>query len=155
VPAFPDTDNPKLDAWLPMLQEVAGTPDENLYLIGHSVGCPTIMRYLESLPEGQKVGGAILVAGYTETLGFDELESFVETKFDFEKIKRGANHFVAIHSDNDPFVPLQYGNLLRDKLGAELIVKHAMKHFSGPANKEGSCLELPDVVESVLKISND
>jgi hypothetical protein len=43
--------------------------------------------------------------------------------------------------------------LFKEKLGAELIVKHAMGHFSGPADKEDSCLELPDVVERVLKIS--
>ena len=70
-----------------------------------------------------------------------------------EKRKQKANKFVAIHSDDDPYVPLKHGDIFKEKLGAELIVKHGMKHFSGPVDKEDSCTELPDVVESVLKIS--
>src|SRR6185369_17783823 len=60
VPALPDTDAPALKNWLPKLQEVVGKADEETYLIGHSAGCITILRYLESLPEGEKVGGVVL-----------------------------------------------------------------------------------------------
>jgi uncharacterized protein len=152
VPAFPDTDNPKLDAWLPMLKEVIGEPDEDLYLIGHSVGCITIMRYLELLPSDTKIGGVIMVAGFTEPLGFDELKNFFSTDVDFEKIKASAKKFVDIYSDNDPFVPVQFAKQLQQKLGAEIIFKPGMKHFSGTVDGEDSCLELPDVVESVLEM---
>ena len=154
VPAFPDTEEPNLAKWLPVLTEVAGEPDEELFLIGHSVGCITILRYLETLNEGQKIGGAVLVAGFTDDLGFDELKNFFTTPLDLDSSKPKANKFVAIHSDNDPFVPLTHGDTFKDKLDAELIVKHAMKHFSGPVDDEASCLELPDVVESMVKISN-
>lgn len=153
VPAFPDTDAPELSAWLPTLQEVIGTPDEDLYLIGHSVGCITIMRYLESLPVDTKIGGVVMVASFTEPLGFDELKNFFTTEIDFEKIKASAKRFVDIYSDNDPFVPVQFAKQLEQKLGAEIILKPGMKHFSGAVDDESSCLELPDVVESVLKIS--
>lgn len=152
VPAFPDTEEPMLEKWLPVLKEVAGTPDEDLYLVGHSVGCITILRYLESLNEGQKIGGAVLVAGFADDLGFDELKNFFTTPLDLDTLKSKANKFVAIHSDNDPYVPLKHGDTFKEKLGAELIVKHAMKHFSGPVDNEDSCTELPDVVESVVKI---
>ncbi|NTU99187.1 hydrolase, partial [Candidatus Falkowbacteria bacterium] len=57
VPALPETDLPQLSGWLPALQQLIGQPDEELYLIGHSLGCATIMRYLESLPEDQGIGG--------------------------------------------------------------------------------------------------
>lgn len=153
VPAFPETEEPKLEKWLPVLKEKAGTPDENLYLVGHSVGCITIMRYLESLEENQKTGGVILVAGFTDDLGFDELKNFFTTEIDFARIKKKARRFVAIHSDDDPFVPLKYGEVLKEKLGAELIVKHNAKHFSGPVDEEGSCVELPDVVEKIIEIA--
>src|SRR3972149_1809387 len=63
VPQLPDTNHPRREKWVPALAEVVGVPDEQTYLIGHSMGCQTIARYLESLPEGVRVGGAIFVAG--------------------------------------------------------------------------------------------
>ena len=158
VPALPETDAPNLAKWLPVLQQVAGEPDENLYIIGHSVGCITILRYLELLAEGQKVGGVVLVAGFTDDLREideieDELKSFFQTPIQWDLIKSRAKKFTIIHSDNDPYVPLKHADTFIEKLGAELIMKPGFKHFSGPIDQEDSCLELPEVVTSVLKAS--
>ncbi|HSW87775.1 MAG TPA: alpha/beta hydrolase [Candidatus Saccharimonadales bacterium] len=149
IPAMPETEEPKLSLWLPTLQEVIGTPDEDLYLIGHSAGCITIMRYLETLLENQKIGGVVFVAGFTDNLGFDELTNFFETPIDFEKIKTKAKHFIAIASDNDPFVPLKHADILKEKLGAEVTIKHDMQHFSGEVDNEESCTSLPDVISAI------
>jgi len=159
VPAFPETNTPNLGKWLLVLKQVVGTPDEDTYLVGHSVGCITILRYLESLKKGQKVGGVVLVAGFTSDLSYvdgieDELKNFFETPIQWDVIKDKANKFVAIHSDDDPYVALKYGDIFKEKLSAELIIKHGMKHFSGPVDKEDSCTELPGVVESVVEMSN-
>ena len=154
VPAFPNTEKPKLCEWLPMLKDVAGDPDEELYLIGHSLGCITIMRYLEGLVEDQKIGGVVFVAGFTENVGFDEIQNFFETPVDLEKIKaKVKNGFVAIHSDNDLYVDLKYADIFKEKLSAEIIIKSGAKHFSGAIEGEDSCTELPDVVRSVEKLS--
>lgn len=154
VPAFPDTENPKLNSWLPKLKEVVGQPDEELYLIGHSLGCITIMRYLESLEENQKIGGVVFVAGFTENVGYDEIKTFFETPVDLNKIKtKVKNGFAAIHSDDDPHVDLKHADIFKEKLKAEIIIKHNAKHFSGAIEGEDSCLKLPDVVESVEKLA--
>ncbi len=153
VPEMPETALPKLSLWLPKLQEVVPVPDEDLYLIGHSLGAITIMRYLEKLKRNQKIGGVVFIAGFTDNLGYKELESFFEKPIDFKKIKTKAKHFVAIHSDNDPYVPLKHGNIFKEKLGAEVIVKHNMKHFSGPVDNEESCTTLPEVTEAIIKLS--
>lgn len=152
VPGFPQG-APKLDTWLPILKEVADTPDEDTYLIGHSVGCITILRYLESLQENQKIGGAVFVAGFTDNLGMDELANFFTTKIPFRELRKRANRFVVIHSDDDPYVPLKHGDIFKERLGAELIIKHNFKHFSGPVDKEDSCVKLPNVVGSILKMT--
>ncbi|MFA5962075.1 MAG: alpha/beta hydrolase [Parcubacteria group bacterium] len=154
VPAFPETEMPKMNQWVPKLQEVISAPDVELYLIGHSIGCATIMRYLETLKETEKVGGVVFVAGFNENVGFDEIQNFFETPIDLAKIKsRSKNGFVAIHSDDDPYVDLKYANIFKEKLGAEIIIKHNAKHFSGAIEGEDSCLELPDVVQSINKLS--
>lgn len=155
VPAMPEADTPKLSLWLPKLKEAVGTPDENIYLIGHSIGCATIMRYLESLPQDTRIGGAVLVAGFTDDLGYQELKNFFETPLDFPKIRSGARRFVLIHSDDDPYVPVRYGDILKRELGGELIVKHNAGHFS-TSSEEGwkgeECRSLPDVVGAVERV---
>jgi len=149
IPSMPNTKHPKMDEWLNHLTKVVGTPDENCYLVGHSLGCITILRYIETLKENQKIGGAILIAGFTSNLGYEELESFFKKPINWEKIKSHCKKFIAIHSDNDPFVSLHYGKMFKEKLNAEVIVEHNMKHFSGG----DGITELPVVLDALLKIS--
>jgi predicted alpha/beta hydrolase family esterase len=153
VPLMPETDEPKLSLWLPKLQEVIGTPTEDTYLVGHSAGCVTIMRYLETLSDTQYVGGVVFVAGFTDNLGIEELTNFFTSPINFEKIKKKAKAFVAIASDDDPYVSLEYVDILAEKLGAKSIIKHNMQHFSGPADNEASCTSLPDVAAEIVEMS--
>lgn len=154
IPEMPETDMPKLARWLPKLQEVIGKPDKNLYLIGHSLGVITILRYLESLSADGKIGGAVFVAGFTDDLGYSELKNFFENPVDLKKAKTHCSKFVAIHSDNDPYVSLDFGDKFQKELGAKLIIKHNMGHFSGPVDNEESCTQLPEVIASVLELSS-
>lgn len=155
IPAMPDTDHPRMHAWLAKLKEAVGTPNEHCFFVGHSLGVITILQYLEVLKKRQQVGGAVLVAGFTDLSinvteeDTSELVSFFQTPLDFEKVKKHCGKFVTIHSDNDPYVSLRHGEILRDKLGAKLIVMHNMKHFSGT----DGITELPIALESVLKIT--
>ena len=148
VPAMPDTNHPKMDAWLNHLIEAVGKPDENCYFVGHSLGCITILRYIETL-KNQKIGGAVLVAGFTSNLGYEELDSFFRKPLEWEKIKANCKKFVAVHSDNDKYVSLHYGIMFKEKLGAELVVDHAKGHFSGDDGID----VLPVALDAVLKIS--
>lgn len=68
VPQLPDTDSPRIQKWVPALAASVATPDEETYFVGHSIGCQTIARYLEGLPEGRNVGGAVFVAGFFKHL---------------------------------------------------------------------------------------
>lgn len=150
VPAMPNTDEPQLTEWLPYLTSIIGVPDEELVLIGHSLGNVTIMRYLESLSADQTVSRVIMVAAFTDQLGFKELENFFETRLNFEAIQpKAKGGFVVIQSDNDPYVSAQYDERLKEDLAAKLIIKHNAGHFSGEVDKEETCLSLPDVVENI------
>ncbi len=151
VPAMPDTKNPHLDKWLPHLADLVSEPSENDYFIGHSLGCITILRLLEGLAKNEKVGGVILVAGFTDDLGYKELSSFFQKPVDFSKIKSHCEKFIVVHSDNDPYVSVSYGKEFKDRLGARLIVEHNMKHFSG----DDGISELPVVLNTLLEISGN
>lgn len=153
VPAMPDTMNPIVEKWVSYLAKIVGNPDKNCYFVGHSLGCITILRYLETLKDGQKVGGVVLIAGFGHDLEYEdyknELSSFFQTSINWVKIKKHCNKFVAIHSDDDPYVPIEHNDIFKNKLGAKSIIMHNMKHFSG----DGGILELPIALESLLKIA--
>jgi predicted nucleic acid-binding Zn ribbon protein len=110
-----------------------------------------VLRYLESLPKDTRVGKVILVAGFTDQIGFREFDNFFKKPLNFEKIKaKSIEGFIAIQSSDDPFVAEQYGTLLKEDLGAELITKQEAGHMSGPLDDKESCTELPEVVEEVI-----
>jgi predicted alpha/beta hydrolase family esterase len=149
VPQMPNTDNPKIQEWLPYLQSLVGKCDKNTYLVGHSLGTITILKYLESLPKNQKAGGIVLVGGFSETIGFEKLSSFTASPLDYKKVKKTAGKIIAIHSTDDESVPYKFAQIIRDKLGAELITMHNAGHI----NKKSGYLQLPEALESILKIS--
>ncbi|OGI27982.1 MAG: hypothetical protein A2359_02140 [Candidatus Moranbacteria bacterium RIFOXYB1_FULL_43_19] len=149
VPQMPNADFPKMGEWVSHMQKVIGKPDENTYLVGHSLGVTAILRYLESLAGGKKVGGAILVAGVAKSIGIEELENFFETSFDYKKIKRAVKHFIVINSDNDPYVPMEHGEILREKLEAKLIIVTDGEHL----NAGNGYFEFPLVFGEILKIA--
>lgn len=99
-------------------------------LIGHSSGAVEILSLLENLPEGIIINKAILVAGFVDNLKWDALNGLFIHPFNWRKIKSKCNKFVLIHSDNDPYVPLEHGKILQKNLDADLIVEEGQKHFS-------------------------
>ena len=156
APQLPDTNKPRIQTWISALAESVGTPDGNTYFVGHSMGCQTIARYLETLPEGLKVGGAVFVAGFFKRLtGLEDDPDVQETDrhwleapIDFVKIKSHLPKSIAIFSDNDPWVPLDNQDDFKEKLDSKIIIEHGMKHFT---QNEG-INELPIALESLLEI---
>lgn len=149
VPAMPNANFPIQRQWVAHLQKLVSKPTKVDFFVGHSLGCITILRILERLKEREKVGGAVLVAGFTDDLSIKEITTFFKDKINFEKIRKACPKFIAIHSDNDPWVDLKYGDILKEKLGAKLIVEHNKKHFSGDDN----IFELPSALEAVLELA--
>ncbi|NQV90340.1 alpha/beta fold hydrolase [Candidatus Uhrbacteria bacterium] len=152
VPSMPETAFPKQSSWVPLLAEIIGKPDLETILVGHSIGCATIMRYLETLGEGEQIGGAVFVAGFTTDLGFKEIHNFFETPLDFHEIQSHLPQLLVIHSDDDPYVDLSYADVFVSEFEAQKIVLQGKKHFSGPVDKEESCTTLPEALEGVMNM---
>ncbi len=147
---MPDANNPNLQSWLMHLYDVIKSPDEDTYLVGHSLGSLAILRYLEAMPEASRVGAAILVAGFCDPIEkLDELNNFFVTPMDYPKIISSSNKIIAINSDDDPWVPLHFGESLKEKTGAELIV---LPH-AGHINSAYGFSELPIVYEKLKELS--
>ena len=152
APEMPDTNNPKIKEWVAHLRKTVGKIDENTYFVGHSIGCQTIMRYLEKT-SGEKIGGMILIAPWIHLKSLESEEDekiakpWVETRIDFKKVKAAANRILAVFSDNDPFVPLSDKDIFEKELRAETFVEKGKGHLEG----EEASGELPIALTCVLE----
>lgn len=156
-PAMPEPFNPKIDAWVSFLKEQVGEATGEVFLVGHSIGTQTILRYLESLGEKEKIGGAILLApwvnltdeAYEDKNDVEIAKPWLNTPIDWEKVKTHTDNFIAIFSDNDPLVPLSDSEIFKEKLGAKIIIENDQGHFSG----SDGIKELPSLLNAVLEMA--
>lgn len=156
VPQLPDAGNPHIATWVSKLQDVAGVPDKETYFVGHSMGCQTIARYLEGLPDSIKIGGVVFVAGFLKRLtGLENPEveelakEWLGTPIDLQKVKSHFKKSAAIFSGDDPYVPLDNVDDFKNILGSEIYIEPKKGHFSGAMD---NCFELPVVLEAFDKI---
>lgn len=144
IPAMPAPNTPCPMAWHNHLQSQIGTADENTYLIGHSLGCATVLRYLAGLQNGRTIGGCILVAGFNAKLPtLPALDDFMAAPANLQAVIAAAPKRAVIHSDNDAIVPPQFTADLATQLGITADVVPNGGHFCG---SEGY-LELPLVYD--------
>ena len=157
VPDMPHSEIPKISSWGSHLNKIIGKADNNTFLVGHSIGCQAIMRYLEQLSQKERIGGAVLVAGFFTLTGLTAKEKpiakpWLENLIDFKKVKEHCSNLTVILSDNDSYVPLEENKLKFEKeLNAKVIVKPNMGHFSG----ENGITELPSALQEILKFSKE
>jgi len=137
APAMPDTDTPKIDAWVSKLQELVGQPRFDDVLIGHSIGCQTILRYLSKLSDDKKVNRVILVAPWVKLTNLENNEAWqiadpwLKTPLDYSVLKKRAISYILIFSDNDNWVPLEENRkFFMNKLNPKIIILHHKGHFT-------------------------
>ncbi len=154
VPAMPDTEHPAIDKWVPYLAAQVGWPDTNTYLVGHSIGVQTILRYLQTLD--RPVGGVVAVAGFFTLIpgSLDgpgeekQAKPWLETPIDTDKVKQNTNKIIAIFSDTDKFVGLENVDYFKKRLGAQTFVLNKKGHMGSSDGIQ----ELPEILEAVEEI---
>lgn len=133
APSMPDTDNPVIEKWVSKLAEVVGAPNAETYLIGHSIGCQTIMRYLETV--SISIGGAIFVAGWfnLENLETEEekaiAEPWIKTLIDINKIKSVLPKSTLVISDNDDYGAFEENKQKFGEFVTKTVVLHQAEHI--------------------------
>lgn len=152
TPLMPDTDVPKIDKWVGKLKDLVGQPRYDDILIGHSIGCQAILRFLAGLPEDQKVGKVILVAPWTKLTNLENDEAWqivdpwIKTPIDFPALKDKATSYTTLFSDNDSWVPIKENRkVFMDKLNPKIITLHNKGHFT----EDEGITELNEILDLV------
>ncbi len=146
--ALPSPNSPVPGAWVDEIaHQVVMDPDADVYLVGHSLGATAILRYLES-SDAKHISGAVLVSGPCMKNDNRSIDSFLEKPFNFPKIKSMADHFAIIHSDNDPYVPIENAQILSKELNGELTIVSGGGHF----NSASGYFTFKEVLDSLKKM---
>ncbi len=143
--SMPTPDEPVCKEWVEEIaRHVERNKSDEIYLVGHSLGVPAILRYLENKQDGY-IAGAVLVSGPSEKTDNRKLDSFLDKPFDFKTIKSRCKLFSIIHGDNDPKVPLEHAKNLSSELGGELVIVKNGGHL----NSEAGWDTLPQCLEAL------
>lgn len=157
APEMPDPAVPKIEPWVNKLKEIVDVNEETI-LIGHSIGCQTILRFLETLPGSLKIKGIVLIAPWMkldmQTMqeegpeGIEIAKPWMEIPINFKKVKSHIGKVIAIFSDNDPYVPLSQKDLFKKELDADIIIENNKGHFT----ISDGVRELPSALDSVSRL---
>ncbi|WP_187774259.1 RBBP9/YdeN family alpha/beta hydrolase [Lolliginicoccus suaedae] len=127
---LPSPDEPERGAWDAALARTIGPVDDDTVLIGHSLGCLSLLRYLGNVEGRWSLGGLVLVAGFLEKLpDLPELDAFIGHRVDASTLGSRIRHAAVIHSDNDAIVPPELSVQLAKILGARDITVSGGGHF--------------------------
>ena len=155
---MPNTGAPVIEDWVSFLDKQIESIDENTFFIGHSIGCQTILRYLES-KEVTTIGGILLVASWLDLLDYaisDEeskkiADPWLKTPINFDKIKYFTNNIQCIFSDNDYFVSLDQKDKFKKLLNSKTIVVNNKGHIS----QDDEVYELKEIKDAAIEMINN
>lgn len=152
IPLLPDAKNPRIESWIPFLKNYITNIDEDTILVGHSLGCQAILRFLSEKDDDKKTGRIIMVAGVFDKINnlseeeADFIKPWLVTPIDSEKVKKSTNEMIAIFSDNDKWIPLESEKIAREKYNAKIIIEHNMGHF----NEDDKIFKAPTVLQQII-----
>lgn len=135
VPQMPTPDVPKIGEWVPYLREIVGDVDPDTYFICHSIGCQALLRFLETLPEGKKVGAILFVAPFTNLVNLEDEESeriakpWLTKPLDWKRIRSHTSDIFCLFSTDDPWVPVSESEIFSNNLSAMTMIIENQNHF--------------------------
>lgn len=152
LPQLPGADKPNAKVYTDfLLANKNFSYDEDTILIGHSSGAVEILQLLQHLPTKSVIKAAVLVSAFKDDLDWDVLTGLFEEPLDYKVIQSHCKHFMFIHSDDDPYCPIEHAEYLAKETKGELAIFEGQGHFNtelGPQYKQFP--ELLEVLEPLL-----
>lgn len=154
---MPDARKPIVSKWIgEIAHAVDNSPEDEIYLVGHSLGATAVLKYLEQM-ENKKIAGAILVSGLISPLEpsnpeskYRAIDSFVVPSIDLSKVKNKADKFIVLHSIDDPAVPFVNAEKISSALDCELVKLEKGGHFY--ILSEPILYEFPELLDIILDV---
>jgi predicted alpha/beta hydrolase family esterase len=152
VPDLPKPEYPSLQEWSDfVINDCPFVIDDSTALIGHSAGAVAVLIVAQKLTV--EVERIVSVAAFKsmDHLDFPANDRIFDVEFDFEKIKQNCKNILFVHSDNDPYCPLDHAEYLAEKTAGKLEIIPGQEHFNLEASPKYS--RFPEVL-SCLGVSS-
>jgi predicted alpha/beta hydrolase family esterase len=159
LPSMPHPERPIIPEWIGFIANLVGEPDGKTVMIGHSLGCQAVLRYLETIGDaGKSVEKTVLVAGsFPVGMSPEEAERkaggektllpWFTLGVDPKKVKKAAGKCTVILSEDDPYISVGRAKaVFQASLDATIIVEHGKGHF----NEDDGVIELPSALAAVI-----
>ncbi len=105
------------------------TINRDTLIVGHSsgAGLALILAQQNNGPIGSVVAVSVF---HDNSLKWEANNSLFDVDFDWQKIHDNAQKLLFIHSNNDPYVPLDQAQYVADHCKAEMLVIPRQGHFN-------------------------
>jgi uncharacterized protein len=129
---MPSSSSPNLEKWIRHISKHVQELNEDTYFIAHSLGTIALLRYLDRAEFKGKIGGFLLVSGFSRSLPeLHLLDGFTQGPLDYSKTINSAGIRMVLASRDDPIVPFSYSKELAERIQAEFHQVDKCGHFLG------------------------
>ena len=124
------------------LQAAIGQVDANTFIVAHSLGCVSTLRFLNGQTEAHILGGLALVAGFAEPLqNLPELDAFTTSGLDWTRLQNHIIHRFVVLFEDYVVVLSFFIERFVNALHAPLLRLNQRGHFMS----QNGCDTLPEV----------
>lgn len=145
APKIPDPENPAYKTWKTGLEKQLDQIDNEVILVGHSLGASVLLKYFSEVPYQKPIAGLFMVAApYWGADGW-ELEEFT-LKPNFSAQLASIAHIGIYHSQDDEWVPVAHATHYQAKLPAATVRIFRDRGHNFDAG-------LPELIEDIKALS--
>lgn len=142
LPTMPNKTNAKFEEWKIWFEKIIPFLNNEVVLVGHSLGADFVIKYLSENKFSKKLKGVFLVSGVfdKDSNGYSLLSFSLPEKLDLQ-----TENIFLYHSKDDPFVPFSaLDSFMKVLPSAHFRVFEDRKHITQD--------EFPEIVDDILSL---
>lgn len=147
LPALPNSELPSLRQEADFVHAHCPFPiDEETLIVGHSSGA--ILALILAQESTEPIGAVVAVSVFHDnSLHWEANDRLFDVDFDWTAIQQHAKRRYFVHSDTDPYVPLEQAQYVARNCNGEMVILPDQGHFNLERSKAYS--SFPKLVELI------
>jgi serine hydrolase len=130
IPKMPNTTNARYEEWKIWFEKIINKLNDNLIIIGHSLGGIFLAKYLNKNNSPKKIKATILLAAPYDDKDLNEPLAEFNLNSSLNNFARQAGKVYLIQSKDDPVVPISELEKYKKALpNVETLIVDGMGHF--------------------------
>lgn len=152
LPELPHAKQPSLRSWSRFVRkECPFAINENTLIVGHSSGA--ILSLIIAQNNFEPIGGIVAVSVFHDnSLKWAPNNKLFDVSFEWDTIRANAKKLLFVHSNDDPYVPLEQAQFVANNCQAEIVVLPDQGHFN--LEKSESYREFPKLLDLIIKLES-